>query len=139
MTTALAWLFVIAAGAVAAAQGTKTGPAASARPSVTALRVEQAPALDGEVLADPVWQAAVPATGFVQEQPEEGLPASERTEVRLVYTADTLYVGVVCFDRDPKSIIVSDARRDAPLDQTDSVQIIFDTYRDRLNLSLIHI
>jgi hypothetical protein len=130
---ALAALFLIAAGAAAAAQETKAGRTAPGRPSVTALRVEHAPTLDGEVLADPVWQAALPATGFVQEQPEEGQPASERTEVRFVYTADTLYVGVVCFDRDPKSIIVSDARRDAPLDQTDSLQIIFDTYRDRLN------
>jgi uncharacterized protein DUF5916 len=128
-----AFFWLIAAGAAAAPQGTKTPPPAAGRPSVTAVRVEHAPTLDGEVLADPVWTAAVPATTFVQEQPEEGQPASERTEVRLVFTADTLYVGVVCFDRDPKSIIVSDTRRDAPLDQTDSIQVIFDTYRDRLN------
>ncbi len=132
IVAAVAALFLIAVDAAAAEQGTK-GPAAPVRPSVTALRVEQPPTLVGEVLADPVWQAAVPATAFFQEQPDEGQPASERTEVRLVYTADTLYVGVVCFDRDPKSIIVSDSRRDAPLDQTDSIQIVFDTYRDRLN------
>src|SRR5258708_11790098 len=131
-------LSLIAAGAAAAEQGTKAGRAVPGRPSVTALRVEHAPVLDGEVLADPVWQAAVPATGFVQEQPDEGQPASERTEVRLVYTADTLYVGVVCFVRDPKSIIVSDARSDAPLDQTDSGQIILDTDRDRLNGFVFH-
>ncbi len=131
-TVAAVW-FV--AGSAAAAQQGMGGspPAPAARPAVTALAVEHPPVLDGEVLADPVWQAAVPAVGFWQEQPDEGQPASERTEVRLVYTADTLYIGVVCFDRDPKSIIVSDARRDAPLDQTDSVQVIFDTYRDRLN------
>jgi hypothetical protein len=133
IVTAVGVFCLIAAGAAAAPQGTRAGPATPGRPSVTALRVEHAPTLDGEVLADPAWKAAVPVTSFLQEQPEEGHPASERTEVRLVYTADTLYVGVVCFDRDPKSIIVSDARRDAPLDQTDSVQIIFDTYRDRLN------
>ena len=131
-TVAAVW-FV--AGSAAAAQQGMGGspPAPAARPAVTALAVEHPPVFDGEVLADPVWQAAVPAVGFWQEQPDEGQPASERTEVRLVYTADTLYIGVVCFDRDPKSIIVSDARRDAPLDQTDSVQVIFDTYRDRLN------
>ena len=38
-----------------------------------------------------------------------------------------------CYDRDPSGIIVSDARRDAPLDDTDSFQIILDTYRDRQN------
>ena len=130
----IAGFFLITAGAAGAQQEMSGSPAASAgRPAVTALRVEHAPVIDGEVLADPVWKAALPASTFSQEQPEEGQPASERTEVRIVYTADTLYLGVICFDRDPKSIIVSDARRDAPLDQTDSIQVIFDTYRDSLN------
>ena len=134
LVAAVVGLCVMTASAAGAQQETSGSPAASAsRPSVTALRVEHAPVLDGEVLADPVWQGAVPASTFSQEQPDEGQPASERTEVRVLYTADTLYLGVVCFDRDPKSIIVSDARRDAPLDQSDSVQVIFDTYRDRLN------
>ena len=105
----------------------------SGRPSLTAVRVQDAPVVDGEVLTDPAWQTAVPVSRFQQEQPDEGQPASERTEVRVVFTSDTLYLGVICFDRDPQSIVVSDARRDAPLDQTDSVQVILDTYRDRLN------
>jgi hypothetical protein len=95
--------------------------------------VQQAPAVDGDVLNDPAWQQATPATSFWQEQPDEGQPASEATHVRIVYTSDTLYVGVVCHDRSPGSIIVSDSRRDAPLDDTDSFRIILDTYRDRLN------
>ncbi|MDQ3348922.1 MAG: hydrolase, partial [Acidobacteriota bacterium] len=80
-----------------------------------------------------VWAAAVPSTGFWQEQPDEGQPSTERTEIRIVYTADTLFLGVVCFDREPGGIIVADSRRDAPLEDTDSFRIIFDTYRDRLN------
>src|SRR5918993_3333253 len=107
--------------------------AAFAQPPVTATRVAQPPTLDGNVVADPAWRDAAPAAGFVQEQPNEGQPSTERTEVRVVYTATTLYVGVICYDREPGGIIVSDARRDAALDQTDSFQIIFDTYRDRLN------
>jgi Domain of unknown function (DUF5916) len=106
---------------------------AAAQPAATAKRVEQPPTLDGDVLSDPAWRDAPPASGFVQEQPDEGQPSTERTEVRIVYTATTLYIGVVCYDREPGGIIVSDARRDAALDQTDSFQIIFDTYRDRLN------
>jgi hypothetical protein len=50
-----------------------------------------------------------------------------------VFTPDTLYVGVVCHDRAPDAIIVSDSRRDASLDDTDSFRMIFDTYRDGLN------
>ncbi|MEW6322376.1 MAG: DUF5916 domain-containing protein [Acidobacteriota bacterium] len=111
----------------------KAGPPAAASLVAPAARVAEAPTLDGEVLGDPVWAQAVPITGFWQEQPDEGQPSSERTEVRVVFTGDTLYVGVVAYDRDPASIIVSDLRRDAPLDDSDSFQMIFDTYRDRQN------
>ena len=99
----------------------------------TAVRATEAPTIDGDVLGDPAWKSATPITGFVQEQPDEGQPASEKTEVRVMFTADTLYVGVILFDSDPGGIIVSDARRDAPLDDTDSFQMIVDTYRDRQN------
>lgn len=99
----------------------------------TARRATEVPTLDGDVLGDPAWKNATPITSFVQEQPDEGQPASEKTEVRVIFTADTLYVGVVLYDSDPGGIIVSDARRDAPMDDTDSFQMIFDTYRDRQN------
>ena len=46
------------------------------------------------------------ATGFVQSRPFEGQPASERTEVRIVYDADTIYFGIVCYTADPGTIIV---------------------------------
>jgi hypothetical protein len=108
-------------------------PETRSAPLVSAVRTLAPPVLDGDVLNDPAWQAAVPVTDFWQQQPQEGRPASERTEVRIVYTADTLYVGVVCYDRSPDGIIVADARRDSPLDNTDSFQIIFDTYRDGMN------
>ncbi len=101
----------------------------------TAMAVEStvAPVLDGAVLDDPAWANAPPATGFVQTQPEEGRPASERTEVRIVYTADTIYFGVVCYDSDPASIIVTDSRRDSSLADSDSFQLILDTFLDRQN------
>jgi hypothetical protein len=116
----------------------QTTPASAARPAgatpaITASRTAEPPTVDGDILGDPAWRAALPVSSFWQERPDEGQPSSERTEVRIVYTADTLYVGVVCFDRDPNAIIVSDSRRDAPLEETDSFQIIFDTYRDQLN------
>ena len=109
------------------------GTPALAQPTLTAVRVEQAPAIDGDVAGDPAWRTAVPVSGFHQEQPDEGQPSTERTEVRVVYTRSAIYIGVICYDREPGGIIVSDARRDAALDQTDSFQIILDTYRDKLN------
>jgi hypothetical protein len=105
----------------------------SSVPLARALRVEAAPEVDGEVLNDPAYAGAMLATGFVQSRPFEGEPASERTEVRIVYTADTLYFGVVCFTADVGTIIAADSRRDSDLTETDSVQIILDTYHDGLN------
>ncbi len=101
--------------------------------SAIAVGTTVAPVLDGAVLDDPAWANAPPATGFVQTQPDEGRPASERTEVRIVFTADTLYFGVVCYDSDPASIIVTDSRRDSSLADSDSFQLILDTFLDRQN------
>ena len=98
-----------------------------------AVRVEAPPLLDGNVLGDPAWDAAPPATGFRQTAPDEGQPASERTEVRVVFTDDTIYFGVVCYDRDPGGIIVTDSRRDSSLADSDSFQLILDTFLDRQN------
>lgn len=103
------------------------------RPIATAVLVEEPPLLDGEVASDPAWAVAVPTTGFTQTTPSEGQPASERTEVRVVYTLDTLYFGIICYDRDPQAITVTEGRRDTPLENTDSFQIILDTYLDRQN------
>ncbi len=115
--------------------GTTTESAPSARSALVAVAAvaEEAPVLDGDVLGDSIWNSVEPVTGFWQTTPNDGEPASERTEVRVIYTADTIYFGVVCYDRDPSSIIVSDSRRDASLDETDSFQIILDTYLDTQN------
>jgi len=103
-------------------------------PRVTgAIRVEMPPILDGEVLGDPAWANALIATAFVQNRPDLGQVASERTEVRVVFTEDTVYFGVVCYDREPQSIIVTDSRRDSSLEDSDSFQIILDTFLDQQN------
>lgn len=102
-------------------------------PEVTAQRQEMSPVLDGDVLGDPAYARASVISEFWQTTPDAGEPASERTEVRILYTDRALYIGVVCYDNDPSSIIVSDSRRDAPLDETDSFTFIFDTYLDGQN------
>ena len=112
--------------------GTAQGLTVTGFPVARMSRVDGSPVIDGR-LDEAVWEAAVPLSGFRQNTPDEGRPASERTEVRLVYTEDTLYVGVVCHVQDPGTIIVSDARRDSSLTETDSFQIILDTYLDRQN------
>lgn len=110
-----------------------SGSASASLLAATALRAQQSPRLDGNVLGDSAWAGATPLTGFWQTTPDEGQPATENTEVRIIFTADTLYFGVVCHDRNPKQIIVSESRRDSPLEETDCFQIILDTYHDRQN------
>lgn len=95
--------------------------------------VESAPAIDGDVLGDPAWSDIEPLTDFWQTAPDEGAPASQRTEVRIIFTDSALYFGVICFDEDPSGIVVAESRRDSPLDNTDSFQIILDTYLDKQN------
>ena len=102
-------------------------------PLARAWRVSAPPEIDGDVLNDAAWADATPATGFRQNTPDEGEPASERTEVYVVYTGDTLYFGVVCYVRDPSTIIVADSRRDSSLRETDSFQIILDSFHDGQN------
>src|SRR4029453_3783437 len=72
-------------------------------------------------------------TEFTQQDPAEGAAATEKTEVRLMIGRGNVYVGIICFDSDPSKIIVSQARRDASLADTDSVIMIFDTFNDNQN------
>ena len=98
-----------------------------------AASVEEPPTLDGDVLGDPAWAAVVPVTGFRQSAPDEGQPATERTEVRVVFTRDAIFFGVVCYDRDASSIIVTDSRRDSSMNDADSFQMVLDTFGDQQN------
>jgi hypothetical protein len=98
-----------------------------------AVRTRTPPELDGNVQDDPAWAGAPVISGFWQTTPNEGAPASERTEVRFVFTDTTLYIAAVAYDRNPEQIIVADSRRDSSLDDTDSFLVILDTYRDRQN------
>jgi hypothetical protein len=121
---------VVAAFALRAAEARAQDPEAFDRPMAVGAAIEGAPAIDGEVLGDPAWAGVVPISGFIQKTPDTGQPVSERTEVYIASTADTLYFGVVCYDREPEKIVVADSRRDSELVETDSFQIILDTYRD---------
>ncbi len=92
----------------------------------------EGPVIDGRV-NEPIWQSVQPYTTFTQQDPIEGAPASERTEVRIIVGKGNVYVSVIAFDSDPSKIIVSQARRDASLNETDSVVMVFDTFNDNQN------
>jgi Domain of unknown function (DUF5916)/Carbohydrate family 9 binding domain-like len=123
---------MIAAALVLTAAMLQQAPADSAR-VLGAHRVaagEQAPVIDGR-LDDAVWTTAPVAGDFVQQRPTFGQPASQRTEARIVYDAEAVYVGVRAFDSAPDSIASQLGRRDATGLVSDWVQVIFDSYHDR--------
>jgi Domain of unknown function (DUF5916)/Carbohydrate family 9 binding domain-like len=115
-----------------AQSGPVASPPLASKPVSSASRVTEAPSIDG-TLDEGVWQNAAPLAGFVQAEPFEGQPASEHTEVRILYDDEAIYVGVVLHDRDPSLIVTTDTRRDAELDEMDSFVMIFDTFRDQQN------
>jgi Domain of unknown function (DUF5916) len=102
-------------------------------PVLRAVALETPPVMDGDVIGDPAWSAVGAADTFWQTAPEAGQPASERTELRVGYTAESLYVSVVCYDRQPSAIVVAGSRRDASLEDGDSVALVLDTFLDRQN------
>jgi len=103
-------------------------PVRVARPA----RITAVPTIDGR-LDEAVWQQAEPLTGFVQRQPRQGAPSTERTEVRILTDGEALYIGAWMFDREAAGIVPGERVRDGDLSNSDYVAIIFDTFADRQN------
>jgi hypothetical protein len=94
--------------------------------------VSDPPVIDG-LLDDAAWSRATPMAGFIQREPNDGQPASERTEVRVVFDDEALYVAVWAFDSRPADIVPGERIRDYQVEQSDNIVLIFDTYKDEQN------
>jgi hypothetical protein len=88
--------------------------------------------LDG-TLDEGAWENAPVAKGFLQSEPREGQPATFDTEVRTLYDDSALYFGVFARDDEPKSIIVSDLKKDFNTGASDAFLIVIDTFSDERN------
>lgn len=97
--------------------------------------------IDG-LLSEAFWQRAAVIGDLRQQEPDEGAPATEKTEVRVAVDGDNVYVGVMAFDRDPNGIVSRILRRDQIMDfrrgelqfaGDDAVAILFDTFHDSRN------
>ncbi len=84
--------------------------------------------MDGRI-AEEVWERAAPIADFTQQEPMEGGTPSERTEIRVVYDEDNLYIGAILYD-DPAGILAYQRQRDAGLMTDDRFMWILDTFRD---------
>jgi hypothetical protein len=86
--------------------------------------------LDGE-LNESVWKTSPTIGALTQRQPNPGTTPTERTDVTLLRDADFIYIGVVAYDSEPDKVIGTNMARDAALRSEDSLEIIFDTFRDQ--------
>ena len=91
------------------------------------------PTIDGNILSEAIWEQVPAITDLKQIKPNYNQPASEETAIRVAYTQKTLYIAVICYDKTPDQIVVSDSRRDGDLSDEDSFLFILDTYNDQQN------
>ncbi len=117
-----------------APQGSADSILASGRAGrvAAAVRTTRPVKVDG-VLDDEAWRPAPVAGDFVQSEPNTGAAASERTEVRVLYDANTLYIGAYLHDREPQRMIVNDIKKDFREEDQDDFEVILDTFHDRRN------
>ncbi|WNG50778.1 carbohydrate binding family 9 domain-containing protein [Archangium minus] len=104
-------------------------PAERGERRMEAIRVEQGPRVDG-VLDDDVWRRIPFTSDFMQKEPDQGKPASLRTEVAIVYDAEALYVGARMASDKPEDIETVMTRRDES-GSAERFILSLDTYRDR--------
>lgn len=85
--------------------------------------------IDG-ILDEPDWQLVEPATGFTQYNPDEGSPSTQRTEARILYGSDAIYVSGMMYEENPDDIRTYLSRRDE-VNGADFFLVVFDSYNDR--------
>lgn len=112
-------------GAEVRPERTRTAP-----PLLRAQRLTGSPPRIDGVLDGPDWALAAVALDFVVFEPNEGEPPSERTEARVLYGDEALYVGIRAFDTSPDSIVAQLARRD-DRPPSDWVDVVIDSHQDR--------
>jgi hypothetical protein len=119
-------------------QGQSPAAAAVPRPAIPAAARTGDIQLDGR-LDDAAWAAARPATGFMQQDPNDGEPATQRTEVRFLYDDAALYIAARMFDdMSAAGVRTRLGRRDDSL-EGDFILFVFDTFHDHTGRTMLQV
>ena len=104
------------------------------RPAVHAARITPGESItvDGQ-LDEPAWQSAEPAAGFIQSEPQNGQPESERSEIRIVFDRDSLYIAARFYDSSPEGLLANQMVRDGNLNADDRFMWVLDPFDDHLS------
>ena len=98
-----------------------------------AIRLDEPLRLDGR-LDERVYQTIAPVTDFIQQEPNEGTPATEQTEVWVLFDSETIYVAARCWDSQPDQTVANEMRRDSyGMYGNDTFSLMLDTFYDRRN------
>ena len=101
-------------------------------PSLRAVRIEQAPVLDGS-LSDPCWQSAAMVTGFVMVEPNPDAPVTQPTKAYVCYDEQNLYLAAYMYEDQPGQIQAACNQRDGAVYYDDCLEVTIDTYNDKNN------
>ena len=128
----LLWYVVIQLAPVAMGSG---APVLNTSKTLDIPRVQRAPKLEDFEHMRPAGAATElrRVSEFIQNQPSDGQPATERTEGYLGYDDTNLYVVLVCWDDKHQGVRASLTRREpsTPFDSDDYVEITLDTFQDQ--------
>ena len=97
-----------------------------------AVRISDKIGIDGK-LDEAAWAGAPVATGFIQNEPHPNEPASEQTEVQMLYDSSNIYLGLFMHDSRPEGIVTNELKKDFGTNAGDAVEIILDTFHDERN------
>lgn len=103
-------------------------------PTIRAFRLPATLRLDG-VLDEAFYDEIAPAGGLIQQDPDPGAPATEKTDVWVFFDDKAIYVAARVWMSHPEQVLANDLRRDAPNFGSfgDSFSIALDTFHDRRN------
>ena len=102
--------------------------------TVRAVRVTSPLRIDGR-LDETVYETLIPASDFIQLEPYPDVPATEKTDVWVLFDDEHVYVAFRCWETQPERLVANEMRRDNPTAYTanDSIGLAFDTFYDRRN------
>src|SRR5438034_1335537 len=86
--------------------------------------------VDG-ALEERAWERAEAISDFKQSEPRNGQPGTERTQIRILFNEDSLYIGAQFFDSDARGILGNQMVRDGSLNADDRFMLVLDPMNDR--------
>ena len=119
----------VSATAAYAQQTPSVSPGSDPTRTIHSVRTDHRPSLDGDIL-EPEWRGAASVGNFHQREPFEKQPATERTEVRVLYDKHSLYFAIHCYDSEPAKVIATELRRDADFTVDDYFTILISPNND---------